>query len=441
MEPETDYKKYHDNTRTEEVQDIIERMPTKFGRRVVFIVLFVFSLMLLFGWLIRYPDIVTGQITVNANVAPIKLIANSSGNLKLRDFPSHASVRQGDVVAYLQNATSFDTLELIKNLIKDYNPSDESSIAILRKLPPKVALGELTTEYYNFLDALNQLSNFNQDRLYDKQINSLQALLIQQESEVSNADERIKISQKNLYYNSKLFKRDSLLWRQKVIAEAELDQAELTYLNSKSNYQNAYSLLIDAEKTVKQTQEQISEVNIQKSEKKKEIDLAISSSFNNLKDNILQWEQRYVFKAPFDGRLQFLQFWTEGQFIQTGDAVFAVVPNGGVPHGQVVLPALGAGKVKAGQEVIVKLDNFPYEEYGSVKGRVTAISLTTNTEKTVQGAVETYLVTVAFDKGLTTNYGKKLEFSQESRGTADIITKDRKLIERFFDNLKYEVKK
>lgn len=126
-----------------------------------------------------------------------------------------------------------------------------------------------------------------------------------------------------------------------------------------------------------------------------------------------------------------------GQFIQAGQPVFTVISKDNEPYGQAVLPTLGAGKVKLGQEVIVKIRQLPYMEYGSVKGKVEAISLTASTEKTVQGDVESYLVTVKFDKGLTTNYGKTLAFKQESSGTAEIITKDRRFIERFFDNLKY----
>ena len=58
-------KKYHGNERTEEVRDIIDRMPTKFGFWVTGIVVFIFLLLMLFGWVIRYPDIVKGQLTVN----------------------------------------------------------------------------------------------------------------------------------------------------------------------------------------------------------------------------------------------------------------------------------------------------------------------------------------------------------------------------------------
>ena len=121
--------------------------------------------------------------------------------------------------------------------------------------------------------------------------------------------------------------------------------------------------------------------------------------------------------------------------------MFTIVPKQEKLYGQVILPALGAGKVKIGQEVIVKLEDYPYLEYGSVKGKVSSISLTTNAIKTAQGEAETYLVTISFPDELKTNYGTKLDVKYEVKGSADIITNDRRLIQRFFGNLKYALKK
>jgi len=41
-------------------------------------------------------------------------------------------------------------------------------------------------------------------------------------------------------------------------------------------------------------------------------------------------------------------------------------------------------------------------------------------------------VEVSFPEGLTTNYGNTLPFTQEMQGTAEIITEDIRLLERFF---------
>ena len=104
------------------------------------------------------------------------------------------------------------------------------------------------------------------------------------------------------------------------------------------------------------------------------------------------------------------------------------------------MPSTGAGKVKLGSRVNIKLDNYPHIEFGSIEGVVGSISLLSQPQKTVQNPVETYLIVVNLPQGLTTNYGETLDFQFEIGGSADIIVKDRRLIERLFDNLKYRTR-
>lgn len=437
----TDIFKYSGKERTEEVRDIIERMPTKFGFWISFIVIGLFVLMMVFGWIIRYPDIIKGQISINTPISPIKLVANSSGKLKLRKVSSQSDINSNEVIGYIDNATSFDTLVMIEKVIEKYNPGNFDNTDLLSSLPSKVALGEITPKYYNFLSSLHLLNSFDRDKIYDKQIAGLQKLYSSQKEEISISAERINIGKKSLEHSHNFYKRDSILMVQNASSQAEIDKSKLNYLSTEAGYANVRSGKVEAEKQAHQTLSRITEIMIQKTEKRKEIEIALSASYNDLVDNITLWKQRYLFKAPFKGKVQFLKFWTDDQFVQAGEPVFTIIPKNDEPYGQVTLPAFGAGKVKVGQEVIVKLDDFPYNEYGSISGLIRSISLTTNTEKTQQGSVETYLVTVTFPNGLKTNYGKKLPFKHESKGSAEIVTKDRRLIERLFDNLKYVIEK
>lgn len=103
-----------------------------------------------------------------------------------------------------------------------------------------------------------------------------------------------------------------------------------------------------------------------------------------------------------------------------------------------MLPVQGSGKVEVGQKVIVKMSDYPYMEYGYIEGKVENISMVSTPINYGNGTtMESYLVSLVFPEGLKTNYGLQLDFRFETKGIAEIITKDRRLIERFFDNLKY----
>ncbi|MEO6521347.1 MAG: HlyD family efflux transporter periplasmic adaptor subunit [Mucilaginibacter sp.] len=177
-------------------------------------------------------------------------------------------------------------------------------------------------------------------------------------------------------------------------------------------------------------------------EKLLNLKLSLTSNYNDLLDGINTWEQKYTFLSPFNGQVQFLKFWNENQYVQNAEELFTLIPEQNQIQGQVNLPSLGAGKVKPGQEVIIKLENYPYTEYGSVKGKVRSIALTPGTLKSKdQSLTNNYLVTVDLANGLKTNYNTTIDFKFELKGSAEIITKERRLGSRLFDNLKSLIEK
>jgi hypothetical protein len=150
-----------------------------------------------------------------------------------------------------------------------------------------------------------------------------------------------------------------------------------------------------------------------------------------------QWKQKFLLIAPVDGQIQILNFHKTNDYVQTGNEIFSIIPPASEIIGQVYLPEKGAGKVRVNQQVTVKLNNFPFLEYGAVKGRVQNISLIPNQQQSSDGQkVNLYLVTVKFPDGLKTNYGRNLDFNFDGKGTAEIVTRDRRLVDRIFANFR-----
>ncbi len=124
------------------------------------------------------------------------------------------------------------------------------------------------------------------------------------------------------------------------------------------------------------------------------------------------------------GTVTFLQIWTENQNIEVGATVFAIIPSDKSNFiGKVKAPALNSGKIKIGQDVAIRLANYPDTEFGILKGKVKTISLTPDKDNNL-------LIAVLLPNGLETSYKKQITFQQEMTGNADIITEDLRLIER-----------
>lgn len=429
--------KYLYNQRSEEIETIVERMPTRFGMYITIIVLGLICLMFLFGWLVRYPDIVTGQITLNTSAAPLKLVSNINGKIKFILKKTNSPVHAGQVIAYIENAATPENVYAIDSILKKYPPRSDNIDAIISSLPKSFSLGELNLKYYAFLNSLQNLSNYRNDKLLESQESNYRELLYQQKKAVKGAREKETMANNSLSYARKFYLRDSVLFSKKVISEAEFDRSKLSYLAGKDQLQNSTNSLILSEQQYKQTEGRITELGIQRPEKGKELQISVISTYNELLENIKIWEQRFVFKAPMAGNVQFLRFYSENTFVQAGEQVFTIVPKKGIIHGQVSVPSRGSGKIKRGQEVVIKLDDYPYLEYGSLKGTVSSISITTSTAKVQNNEMEIYLVTVDLPEDPKASFGDRLNIRPEAKGTAEIITKDRKLIERFFDNLRY----
>ena len=106
--------------------------------------------------------------------------------------------------------------------------------------------------------------------------------------------------------------------------------------------------------------------------------------------------------------------------------------------GKILLPPQGAGKVKEGQSVNVKFDNYPHMEFGMVRVIIKNISLV---PVTVEENKKAYILEVEFPESLVTDYGKTLTFSQEMTGSAEIITEDLRLLDKFLNPIRAVIKR
>ena len=80
----------------------------------------------------------------------------------------------------------------------------------------------------------------------------------------------------------------------------------------------------------------------------------------------------------------------------------------------------------------MEFPSYPHQEYGKLEGRLDFIS----NISTDSG----YLARVSFTNGLKTNYNKEIQYRDGLTAQAQIVTKDMRLLERFYYNLKKVVR-
>ncbi len=104
-----------------------------------------------------------------------------------------------------------------------------------------------------------------------------------------------------------------------------------------------------------------------------------------------------------------------------------VVPKVNNFEVQLKLPINGAGKVKKGQRVLVRLDAYPHDEFGFLEGEITEM---------VPVSIDNYYrANVKLTNGLVTNVGKTLPIQPLLQGSAEIMLDDKRLSQRIFGTL------
>ena len=106
------------------------------------------------------------------------------------------------------------------------------------------------------------------------------------------------------------------------------------------------------------------------------------------------------------------------------------IPSGKQSHiiGKVNLPAKEVRNVAVGQKVNIRLEDYPSQEFGFIKGQIIHIASAPENGN--------FLIEIEIPQNLTTSYDIPIKFSQDMKGSAEIITEDLRLIQRFINPVK-----
>ena len=84
--------------------------------------------------------------------------------------------------------------------------------------------------------------------------------------------------------------------------------------------------------------------------------------------------ERRVVRAPIDGRIAEAAQLRAGAVVDEGDRLASIVPEGSLRVVAQFLPAAAIGRVRVGQPGRIRLAGFPWAQYGSLGGIVTAVA-------------------------------------------------------------------
>jgi len=416
--------------RSEEVQEILTRVPHWMIRWGSVLFLFLIVMLLAISWFVKYPDIITSEVLITTQIPPQKEYAKTTGKFESILVADNEIVKNNTVLAVIENTANYQDVFKLKSIIDTLKVKNNKTFYFPFMQLPIFFLGEIDSDFSLFENTYLQyrlnieLQPFANDAIANKiTVRELKRRLV-------NLKSQKEIQKTELNFKKKKLERNRTLYNKGIIAEQEYDNKQLEYLQAERNYKTMSS-------SISQLRENISNANkISKGTEinrtKEEIILLknVIQSLNQLKQRIKNWELRYVLKSNINGKVSFLNFWNKNQTVNQGDLVFTIIPTENSNFiAKLKTPRRNSGKIKIGQRVNIKLENYPDYEYGTLKGKVLNISLIPNNDGL-------YLIDVSLSEKLITSYNKEIEFKQEMSGTAEIITEDLRLINRFFYQFK-----
>jgi HlyD family secretion protein len=240
----------------------------------------------------------------------------------------------------------------------------------------------------------------------------------QAESDIKQAKLRLKEQQDNY---------------QRIIrqVQSDIEQAKLRFEEQQLGYEG----LIQAGKLAMSKNEQLM------NDLKTQI-ATLQSEINQTKSQIKSLNEqleKYLIRAPFDGTIFQLPITREGAVVQPKQLI-AEIARKGTPlvfKGQILTSeSESLRSVHQQKDANLKFDEYPFQDYEVVKGKLSWVSPNSKITQTTQGNLTTYDVEIELVQRCIQQKSKCEPFKSGQAATAEIIIRQRRLIDFILDPFK-----
>ncbi|MGV8096403.1 MAG: HlyD family secretion protein [Mangrovibacterium sp.] len=423
--PQVDHIEQH----SEEVQDIMGRIPGSLTRWGLMVIFLVFFMIIAGSYFFKFKEIVSAPMIITTANPPAPLICKASGRIARWFVTDGQKVKEGDYIALIQNSTALEDLVLVEKIILKLDSSNIRGQVRQVILPEKLILGELQETYNQFCRNWKNYRDYLENNFLTGKIELLGQEMEKQEQYYHLALEQKKMMEQELALAEKGLQRHQSMLAKGGISESQLEVAQSGVIQSKRSYSAFMASLKSTEISLLSQKRSLLEMQEQDHTNVEQYELNIAGNLRSLKNQVKAWKDNYLLNSPIEGTVTLTRFWSENHVVISGERLATIVPtdNKGVIC-RAKVPSSGIGRVEKGQKVNIKLSGFPYMEHGILTGEVSAVSLVPEENS--------YMVEIRVNDKMQSTYREQLRLVQEMEGTADIITRENRLMIRFIKPLK-----
>jgi len=413
-----------------EIDEIISKKPpfiVRWGTLFLFLLLlFIIGI----SWFIKYPDIINTTAKLTSINAPKPVIILISGKLLKLNISEDQAVIKNQILGFIESTADHQqVIELLNNIDSVQFLLDNNKAVFLNKYfkDPQNKLGELQNAYQVYAQAFLNFKNYLINGFYLQKKNMLAKDLDNIHRLHNSLTQQKSFHEQDLSLSQKTFDANHYLKNENVISDFDLRNETSKLIGKKLTMPQITSAIIANETQQNEKQKEIAELENNIAQQK----TIFQQALNSFKSQAEDWKKKYLLTAPIDGKVAFATFIQENQQLQANQTICFINPGNSQYYAQIIIPQSNFGKVASGQPVLLKFSSYPFSEYGAVKGKIDFISHI----PTDSG----YLAKVVLDNGLRTNYNKQIQYREGLTAQGEIITKNRRLLQRFYDGILKQV--
>lgn len=412
---------------SDDIQDIITTVPSWLLRWGITVFFCILVLIVGLSALIKYPDIIKSELKIESPNSPKPVISKISGKLVKLLVKENETVNGGQALAYLESTANHNkVLNLLINLkeLQKQMLQNKTAGNIFFNQTDNLQFGELQSAYQVFFQEYLSYKSSVENGFNIKKRTYLQKDLVSLTKQQQQLNAQKTIEQKDLALANDEYEMHKKLTQQKVETSAEMRQEESKYLAKKAPLIQTESALISANSNYSAKEKEILELDNQLIEERSKFLQALNSLISEAED----WKSRYVLTASQKGKLSYSGIVQENQVLAIGQEVFYVNPGNEAFFGEMAIPQNSMGKVREGQEVLIKLKSYPFEEYGMLRGKIEYIA-------DVPYKDSVFISKVDLKVRNTSDMRRPIHLKQGMMADAEIVTQDATILQRISRDL------
>ncbi|WP_026941343.1 HlyD family secretion protein [Hellea balneolensis] len=232
------------------------------------------------------------------------------------------------------------------------------------------------------------------------------------------------------------FEKIERLTAQEVTSQLELDNARSNDINQRLALESIDQQIVSREGTLSEVRFAISGLKANEDRELSQTRVQISQLEESRAS--LEASSSYMVRSPIAGTVTALQGMA-GQTVPPNAPLVMIIPEGSGLQATLLAPTRSAGFLKAGQDVNLLVDAFPYQKFGVQHGIIKEISATPYRPGELDAPIPyeqaVYRVVVDLNKQTVSAYGNEVDLKAGMTLQGDLITDRRTLMQWMLDPL------